>query len=261
MGLKVICLLKQTFATEAKISLKDDQTISEDRVKFVVNPYDEFGIEEAVKWREAGHADEITLLCVGDEKTVRDSVRKGLAMGADKAVVIDTAGTDAARIDEAVIAKALGAQLQKMPYDLIFCGKAAVDSNAMEVPGRLAALLDIPLISAVGKVELAGGKVIVAREADGRREIVEADLPAMIGADKSLNMPRYPTLPNIMKAKKKSVEVLPLADVLGGEPKPTRRTVRYKLPAGKGPCQFIGGPPRQAAAELVRRLRDEAKIL
>ncbi|MCB2155263.1 electron transfer flavoprotein subunit beta/FixA family protein [bacterium] len=261
MGLKVICLLKQTFATEAKINLKDENTIAEDRVKFVVNPYDEFAIEEAIKWREAGNVDEVTLLCVGAEKAVRDSVRKGLAMGADQAVVVDTTDIDAAKIDEAVVAKALAAQLQKMSYDLILCGKVAVDSNSMEVPGRVSAVLDIPLVSAVGKVEPAGDKVVAEREADGRKEVVEVDLPAMIGADKSLNMPRYPTLPNIMKAKKKPMETVPIGDVLGGEPQPARRTLRYALPPEKGPCKFIEGPPEQAAAELVRILRETEGVV
>jgi electron transfer flavoprotein beta subunit len=131
----------------------------------------------------------------------------------------------------------------------------------MEVPGRVAAALDIPLVANVSSATCEGRTLVAERSGDGVREVVEADLPAMVSADKSLNKPRYPNLPSIMKAKKKPVEVIPIATALGAAPSASRRVVSIQLPEAKGPCRFLEGPPQQAAAELARILRDEVGVL
>jgi electron transfer flavoprotein beta subunit len=260
MGLNVICLAKQTFATEAKIALTPAGGISRDGVKMIINPYDEFGIEEALLQKEKGTVGNVTVLAFGGADCL-ETVRKALAFGADDAIVVDPGDVPAEEIDASVRAAALAAAARGRGFDLIFCGKVAVDSNAGEVPGRLAELLGVPLVHVVGRVEIANGEVVAHREADGGTEVVEATLPAIVSADKSLNRPRYPTLPNIMKAKKKPLETLQLGALLADRPAATRRTVAYSLPPEKGPVKMVEGSAAEAAVTLARLLRDEAKVI
>jgi electron transfer flavoprotein beta subunit len=259
-GLRILCLVKQTFATEAKIALDANGGISADGVKLIPNPYDEFGVEEAIKLREAGKAASVTILAFGGAEIV-ESVRKALALGADDAIQIDPAGVPSSEIDGSVRAAALAEAAKKRGFDLILCGKVAVDSNAGETPGRMAEILGVPFVNVVGELEIGDGFVVAKREADGAVEVVEAKLPAIVSAEKNLNRPRYPKLPDIMKAKKKPVEALTLDGVLPNRPKATRRTAKYSLPPAKEPVKIIAGAPAEAAATLARLLRDEAKVI
>ncbi len=256
MSLKIVCLLKQTLPTEAKISILDTGKPGDARSKPIINPYDEFGIEEAVKLKEAGKASEVTLLSVGTDKWL-ETIRRGLAMGADQAVLIDVGSEE---IDQSQVAEALANQLQKMEYDLVLCGKLAVDTGLGEVPGRVAARLGIPLLHVAAKVDVEGNKVTVERVADGNIVHVEAECPVIVSADKSLNKPRFASLPNIMKAKKKPIDTVALADVLSGAAQ-TRRTVKYELPPERGPVRMLEGENDAAARKLVDVLVNEEKIV
>jgi electron transfer flavoprotein beta subunit len=261
MGLKILCLVKQTFATDAKIGLNASGGIDDAGAKFVPNPYDEFGVEQAIQLKEAGQAESVTILTFGAEAAVSESVRKALAFDADDAIIVDPGSVGAEDLDASVRAAALAAAAKKRGFDLILCGKVAVDSGAGETAGRMAEILGVPFVNVVGKLEIQNGAVVAHREADGRIEVVEAKLPAMVSAEKNLNRPRYPKLPNIMKAKKKPVEKMMLADLLPQRPPATRKTVKYELPPAKEPVKILQGSPQEAAAELVRRLRDEAKVI
>lgn len=260
MSLNIVCLLKVTLPTEAKIALNAAGRASDDKAKPIINPYDEFAIEEAVKLREAGRAASVTVLSVGPQSG-RETILRAIAMGCDKAVLVDTgtAGPDA--IDGAVTARALAGALKSIPHNLILCGKVAVDTGAAEVPGRLAELLGIDLISVVSKLEVTATGVVANREADGRTEIVEAPFPCIVTADKSLNKPRYPNLPSIMKAKSKPFDVVPLATALGGDAPALRRVVANTLPPARGPVKIMKGAGADAVSALVSSLRDEAKAI
>ncbi len=260
MSLHIVCLLKATLPTEAKIALGADGRATDERAKPIINPYDEFGIEEAVKLKESGKAASITLVTVGNA-AAKEPIQRGLAMGADKAVLVDTGSEVPFELDGATTAAALAAAIRRASFDLILCGRVAVDTGAGEVPGRLAELLSIPLLHVASKLEVQGGKALAHREADGRVEILEASLPCMVSADKSLNKPRYPNLPSIMKAKSKPFETLPLATLLAGAGARTRRTAAYRLPPERGPVRIIPGAGAEAVKSLVGALKDEAKAL
>lgn len=260
MSLKIVCLLKPTLPTEAKIVLDGDGRASDPRAKSIINPYDEFAVEEAVVLKEAGKASEVTLLSIATQAD-KEPIQRALAMGADAAVFIDSQTARINDLDGATIAAVLAAKLRTMNYDLILCGRLAVDTGAGSVPGRLAALLGIPLIHIVNKMEVGGASVTGWREADGRQEVVEAKLPAIVTADKALNKPRYPKLPDIMKAKKKPFEETTVAAVLGPGATPMVRTVAHQLPPERGPVKMIQGASGAAAHSLVVALRDEAKVL
>ncbi len=255
--LKVLVLVKQTFNTEARIQLSGDGGIDDKGIKLICNPYDEFAIEEAVQMKERGDAAHVRLLTIGPDSAV-EALRQGLAMGADEATrVWDDALAGA---DNATIASALAAAVKKYDCDLLLCGKIAVDDQSSEVPGRLSVLLGIPVINAAAKLELADGGVKVTRDTDAGTETLSTSLPAFISAEKGLNEPRYPALPKIMKAKKKPIEDLTLAD-LGVEASKGLEVLSYELPPEKTGAKIVKGSPAEAAAELVRLLKEEAKVL
>lgn len=256
--MRVAVLVKQTFATEARIELDDSGHPSEVRVKKVVNPYDEFAVEEAIQLVEKGIATKVTLVSLGPPES-QEALRQCLAMGADEAVLIDSTGLDTR--DAEVTATVLAHFLKPKDFSLILSGHVAVDDNAGQVALRIAEILGLPHINVVSRIEVSDGKVTGWREADGRTEILTVPLPALITADKSLNRPRYPTLPNIMKAKKKPLEVKSL-EVLGINPPQSKtRIVKYELPPPRTGARIVGGSPAEAAAELVKLLRNEAKVI
>ncbi len=256
--MKVVVLVKQTFATEARIELNDSGHPSEARVKKIVNPYDEFAVEEAIQLVEKGIATRVTLLSLGPPEA-QEALRQCLAMGADEAVLIDSTGLDTS--DASVTASVLAQFLKTEDFGLILSGHVAVDDNAGQVALRIAEILGIPHINVVSRIEVAEGKVTGWREADGRTEVLTVPLPALLTADKSLNKPRYPTLPNIMKAKKKPLEIKTLAALGIVPPQAKTRIVKYELPPPKTGAQILSGSPAEAAAELVKRLRNEAKVI
>ncbi len=255
--LKILVLVKQTFNTEARIKLADDGGIDDKGIKLICNPYDEFAIEEAVQMKERGDASHVRLLTLGPDSSV-DALRQGLAMGADEAARVWDDGLLTA--DNAAIASVLAAAIKKFEWDLLLCGKIAVDDQAFEVPGRISVLLNTPLINAAAKIELADGGVRVARDTDAGTETLLSKLPAFISAEKGLNEPRYPPLPKIMKAKRKPIEDIALAD-LGAEVGSTVEILGHELPPEKTGAKMVKGSPAEQAAELVRLLKEEAKVL
>lgn len=261
MPLHIVCLLKPTLPTEARIALNAVGKATDERAKPIINPYDEFGIEEAVQLKEKGVAASVTIVSVCPAKEL-DPIYRGLAMGADKAIVIDTEGVAVSDLDGATTAAALAAAIKGIPCDLVFCGRLAVDTGAGEVPGRLSDLLGWPLLHVLNKVEVAPGKVVGYRDADGRTEVIETPTPCICSADKALNKPRYPNLPSIMQAKKKPIEHKKLAELVpGGADTRTRKAAAHLLPPAKGPVKMIAGGAGDAARSLVVALRDEAKVL
>jgi electron transfer flavoprotein beta subunit len=256
--MKIAVLVKQTFTTEARIELDASGLPSEARVKKVVNPYDEFAVEGAIQLMEKGIASKVTLVSLGSSDT-QEALRQCLAMGADEAVLFDS--TDLDTSDASITAAVLARFLKTEDFGLILAGHVAVDDNAGQVALRIAEILGIPHINVVSRIEVLNGKVTGWREADGGTEVLTVPLPALLTADKSLNKPRYPTLPNIMKAKKKPLEVRSLASIGMTPPGAKTRILKYELPPLKTGARLLGGAPAEAAAELVKALRDEAKVI
>jgi electron transfer flavoprotein beta subunit len=257
--MKIVVTIKQTFSTEARIAIENG-AVSDKGIKSVVNPYDEFAVEEAIKAREAGNATEVVVLTLGPDKA-GEALRQCLAMGADSAYRVwdDSLAVDCAWDAQAAV---LAAALEKLkPWDLLMAGKIAVDDQAGIVVSRAAEILGIPQIATISKLDFEEGKVVARREMDGYQEIVEAPLPALVTADKSLNTPRYPTLPNIMKAKKKPLEVWSLSDVGASAATPGVQRTNLSLPPAKKGAQIIAGEPAEAAQKLAELLHSEAKAI
>jgi len=234
----ILVCVKHVPDTETAVKIgSDGKSIQTQDVNFILNPYDEFAVEEALKIKEA-QGGEVTL-------------RTGLAMGADKAIHI---ACDAMH-DSMTVARCLAEGIKDLAYDLILCGKQAVDEDNAQVPIMLAEKLNLPNVSAVVKLELGDGKATAHREFEGGIEVVETSLPAVISAQKGLNEPRYASLKGIMTAKKKEIADLPCTcadsdiEVLD---------LAYPTPRSGGK---IVGEGKDAVPELVRLLREEAKVL
>lgn len=256
--MKIVVTIKQTFTTEARIAIEDGK-ISDKGIKNIVNAYDEFAVEEAIKNRDAGKADSVVVLTIGPEKA-NEALRQCLAMGVDEAFRV---WDDSLAVDCGwdVLAPVLAAALEKMkPWDLLMAGKVAVDDGAGIVVERAAEILGIPQIAVVTKLDLEDGKAVGVREMDGYQEVVEAALPALVTADKSLNVPRYPTLPNIMKAKRKPLTVWTLDDVGATVGTSGLQRSSVSLPPAKSGAKIVEGEPAEAANQLADLLHTEAKV-
>ncbi len=256
--MKIVVSIKQTFTTEARIAIENG-AVSDKGIKYIVNPYDEFAVEEAIKARESGKAAEVVVITIGPERA-NEALRQCLAMGADSAYRVwdDSLAADCAWDLHAAV---LAAALEKLkPWDVFMAGKVAVDDGAGSVACRVAELLGVPQINVISKVEFQDGKVLARREMDGYQEMVEAPMPVLVTADKSLNTPRYPTLPNIMKAKKKPLTSWTLADVgFQAAPAKSQRS-GLALPPVKGGAKIVEGEPAEAAKKLAELLHTEAKV-
>lgn len=255
--MNVVVLLKQTFDTEEKIVIQGG-TVSEDGVKFIINPYDEYAVEEAIRIRER-HGGRVVVVSAGPERCA-EALRTALAMGADEAALISD---ERIGDDEFAVARALAAYLQRQPFDVVLGGYFSVDNGAGQVAIRVAHLLGIPHVSSIVKFETDGRKATVLRDAEGDTETVEVTLPALFTAQQGLNEPRYPSLPGIMQAKRKPFRRLTLDDLGLTEADVAPKTARVSLalPPARQAGQRIGGDPAQQAAALVRLLRTEAKVL
>lgn len=255
--MNILVILKQTFDTEEKISIQNGQ-INEDGVEFIVNPYDEYAIEEAIKLKEE-FGGEVTVITVGPSRA-ENALRTALAMGADQAVMVDD---EALFGDEYVISKVLAAVVKDRPYDLILAGNMSVDNGAGQVGPRLAEELCIPHVSTITKLTIEGSKATIVRDVEGDSEIIEAPLPLLITCQQGLNEPRYPSLPGIMKAKKKPMERLS-ADDLGLNPEDLKAktvVVDQYLPPKKEAGRVLSGDLSVQVKELVQLLRNEAKVI
>jgi electron transfer flavoprotein beta subunit len=257
--MRIFVCVKQVPDTETKIKLKPDASgIDTAGVKWVMNPYDEFAVEEAVKARETGKATGVTIFSVGPKSRIVETLRTALAMGADEAVAID-APED---IDSNTTAKALAAAIRSEgEFGAIFTGKLAIDDNHSAVSQMLAENLAIPHATVVSKLEM-GEQLVAEREIEGgTKEIVQLSKPALIGANKGLNMPRYPSLPGIMKAKKKVIKELTLDGLGVSASQAAFKLTAFQLPAEKPPVKMIDGDAGSQAKTLASLLRQEAKVL
>lgn len=251
--METLVLLKQTFDTEAKVTIKDGRLLDDD-VTLVINPYDEYAVEEALKLREV-HGGSVTLLSVGGDRT-EEALRRALAMGADEAVLIEAPE----QADEFTIASLMAAWVKGRSFDLLLAGNVSVDTGAGQTAVRLAEALGLPHVAAVVKLELNGGTATVERDAEGDTEIIEVSLPALITAQQGLNEPRYPSVPGIMKAKRKPISRVTAAELGVDAPARTATTSLYQAEQNRL-NRLIKGSPAEQAKELVSLLRTEAKIL
>ena len=259
----IVCL-KEVPDTETRIEVRGGKVV-EEGIQYVVNPYDEFALEEALRWQEK-FGGKVTLVTLGPERA-RESVLKGLAMGADEVYHL----SDPAFLggDAFATAQALATAIRKLgDYDAIFCGKQGVDEDNAAVGIMLAELLDLPHVSVVTRFEIADDakSARAEREIEGGREVVETPLPAVITAQKGLNEPRYPSFRGIRQARTKPYTLWSVGDVgldggvvgMGGA---KLRVVEMLPPPERPPGRVIPGEPADAAKEVVRLLRSEAKVI
>lgn len=249
--MKIIVCVKQVPDTETRIKIgADKKSIDPSDINWILNPYDEYAVEEALRIKEKQGNSTVTVISVGPERTTT-ALRTALAMGADEAVLVKTDQV----LDSLATAKALAAGIKEMPYDLILSGKQGVDDDNLQVGPMVAELLNIPCVTYISELKLENGKGTAKREIEGGMEVVETSLPALFTAEKGLNEPRYPALRGIMMAKKKTIlekQVTidnPKIQIVNIEYPPTRK-------GGK-----IVGQGADAVPELVRLLREEAKAV
>jgi len=262
----IIVCIKQVPDTETQIKIAQDaKSIVTDDIKWVMNPYDEFGVEEALRLKEK-FGGEVTVAGLGP-KRVTESLRTALAMGADKAILINDPALEGS--DSLATAKALAEAIKNVEYDVIFTGQRGIDDDLGLVGATLAELLGIPQLSLIVKVDVAedGKSVKVQRPVEGQMLAIESSLPALITAQKGLNEPRYASLPGIMKAKKKPLDEKTLAD-LGldaaefGEGARKTTIIELTPPPQREAGRIVEGEtPEEKAAELARLLHEEAKII
>ncbi|MGI6751826.1 MAG: electron transfer flavoprotein subunit beta/FixA family protein [Anaerovoracaceae bacterium] len=257
--MKIVVCLKQTFDTEAKIAIKDGK-IDPTGVDLVINPYDEFAIEEALKLKEAAGEGEVVLVSMGGAQ-VESSLRTGMAMGADRAVLVNDPALES--VDEWVAAEVLAKVIAQEEYNLILAGRIAVDDGSSQVAVRVADILGLPSVSSILKLDIEGDKATVVREIDGGTETIEVSLPAVLTAQKGLNEPRYPSMMGIMKAKKKELKVVTLADLglNAGDLAAKMGVTEFSLPQPRTAGVKIQGEAADQAKELARLLREEAKVI
>lgn len=257
--MKIFVCIKQVPDTETKIKITNEANgIDTTTIKWIVNPYDEYAIEEAVKLKETHPGSTVTVFTLGPKKRVGDVLRTALAMGADEGVLIDAPET----LDPLSTAQALAQAIkQEGPFKLIFTGHSAIDDNASSVGPMLAKKLDIPHAAVVSKLTVTADQLTAERNIEGgSKEIFEIRGPALIAATKGLNSPRYASLPGIMKAKKKTLKEHSL-ESLGLSSNTFYSLSQFQLPPEKPAVKLLGGPIEQQVSELVRLLRDEAKVL
>jgi electron transfer flavoprotein beta subunit len=237
-------------ATKVKIGA-DQKTIDPSGVTYIVNPYDEFAIEEALRIKEKSGGDsEVIAISVGGDQN-KETIRKALAMGVDRGILLKDDNTR----DSFGIAKALAEEIKALGCEIVFCGKQSVDYDNSIVPQFTAELLNYSCITVVVSLNIDGNKVTAEREIEGGKEVVETELPVIIGAQKGLNEPRYASLKGIMAAKKKVIEektAIPAESF--------NEVLKMQLPPAKQPGRILG-TDKSAVPELVRLLREEAKVI
>ena len=249
--MKVLVSVKRVVDFNVKVRVKPDGTgVETANVKMSMNPFDEIAVEEAVRLKEAGAATEIIVVSCGPQ-ACQETLRTALAIGADRAILVES-GED---LQPLAVSKLLGKVVEKEQPGLVILGKQAIDDDSNQTGQMLAALLNWPQATFASKVKLDGEKAEVTREVDGGLETVALKLPAVVTTDLRLNEPRYVTLPNIMKAKKKTLEVLK-PDGLGVDVSPRLSTLKVVEPSKRK-----AGAKVADAKALVAKLRDEAKVI
>jgi len=249
--MKVLVPVKRVVDANVRVRVKaDGSTVDIANVKLSMNPFDEISVEEAVRLKEAGVASEVVVVSCGAQ-TCQETLRTAMATGAERGILVDTD----VELQPLAIAKLLRALVDKEQPQLVIVGKQAIDDDSNQVGQMLAALLGWPQATFASKVIVEGGKAVVTREIDGGLETIEVDLPAVITVDLRLNTPRYATLPNIMKAKKKPLDIV-TPDALGVDVTPRLATVKLAEPAKRE-----AGIRVADAAELVARLKNVAHAI
>ena len=249
--MKILVPVKRVVDYNVKVRVKSDGSgVDTANVKMSMNPFDEIAVEEAVRVKEKGIASEVIAVSCGDAKC-QETLRTAMAIGADRAILVQTD----AELQPLAVAKLLKALVDKEQPGLIILGKQAIDDDANQTGQMLAALCDLPQGTFANKVEVTGEKVSVVREIDGGLQTVELSMPAVITTDLRLNEPRYVTLPNIMKAKKKPMETVTPED-LGVDVAPRLKTLKVMEPAKRGAGIMVPD-----VATLVEKLKNEAKVL
>lgn len=249
--MKILVPIKRVIDYNVKARVKaDNSDVDLANVKMAMNPFCEIAVEEAVRLKEQGKTEEVIVVSIGD-KSCQEQLRTALALGADRAIQIDSD----AKLGSLQVAKLLKELVAKEQPNLVILGKQSIDSDNNQTGQMLAALTNLPQGTFASKVELEADKVSVTREIDGGLQTVSLSLPAIVTTDLRLNEPRYASLPNIMKAKRKPLEVIPAAD-LGVE-----LTSKVKVLKVEEPSQRGGGVVVESVAELVEKLKNEAKVI
>jgi electron transfer flavoprotein beta subunit len=248
--LKVLVAIKRVVDYNVRVRVKPDGSgVAVEGLKMSINPFDEIAIEEALKLKERGHAADVVLVTVGDSDA-QQQLRTGLAMGADRALLIETR----APLEPLVVARALRALVERERPDLVLLGKQAIDDDHAQTGQMLAALWDRPQATFASRLEIDAGRARVTREIDAGLEVIDVDLPAVVTTDLRLNQPRYVKLPEILKAKKKPLDVLPLSS-LGVD-----ASARLVVERVDAPAPRARGIRVQNAAELVGVLRQRGVL-
>ena len=257
--MNIYVLLKKTFDTEEKIVVTDGE-IEDDSAEFIINPYDEYAIEEAIVQRDE-HGGEVTVVTIGDEDSEKQ-LRTALAMGADKAVLINTED-DLEEGDQFTTVKILEAFFEDKEADLILAGNVAIDEASGQVGPRLAERLEIPYVTTIVGLEIEDETAHIEKDVEGDVEKIDVNLPLLVTCQQGLNEPRYPSLPGIMKAKKKPLEELEIDDLDLDEEdlEPKTETVDIFLPQEKQAGRVLEGEIEDQVKELVSLLKNEAKVL
>ena len=249
--MKILVPVKRVIDSNVKVRVKSDGGgVDLANVKMAMNPFDEIAVEEAVRIKERGEAEEVIAISIGSAKA-QDTLRTALAMGADRAILVKTDAT----VEPLSVAKILKSVVAKESPDLVIMGKQAIDDDCNQTGQMLAGLLGWPQGTFASKIELAGDKVKVTREVDGGLETLTLSRPAVITTDLRLNEPRYASLPNIMKAKKKPIDET-TAETLGVEIKPRLKIISVGEPKGRQAGVMV-----DSAADLVEKLKTEAGVL
>ena len=249
--MKILVPVKRVIDYNVKVRVKTDQSgVELANVKMAMNPFDEIAVEQALRIKEAGKADEIVLVSVGPPQS-QETIRTGLAMGADRGIHIEADQ----EIEPLAVAKLLKSVVKKEGPGLVICGKQAIDDDSNQTGQMLSALLGWAQATFASGVELGSEKAKIIREVDGGLEHIEVVLPAVITVDLRLNEPRYASLPNIMKAKKKPIDSLS-ADELGVDTTPRLKVLKVEEPAARSAGIKVG-----SVAELVDKLKNEAKVI
>ena len=249
--MKVLVPVKRVIDYNVKVRVKADQSgVELANVKMAMNPFDEIAVEQAIRLKEAGQAEEIVVVSIGPQQA-QETIRTALAMGADRGILVQTDDL----VEPLAVAKMLKALVEKEEPGLVLCGKQAIDDDANQTGQMLAALLGWAQGTFASKLEIGGETTKVTREVDGGLETLEIKMPAVISVDLRLNEPRYASLPNIMKAKKKPIDSTS-PDELGVDPAPRLKVLKVTEPPKRDAGVKVG-----SVAELVDKLKNEAKVI
>ncbi|WP_173916750.1 electron transfer flavoprotein subunit beta/FixA family protein [Halobacillus sp. Marseille-Q1614] len=257
--MELFVLMKRTFDTEEKVMIIDGR-INKENAEYIINPYDDYAIEEAVQLRDQ-HGGEVTIITVGGDEADKE-LRTALAMGADKAVWINTE-EDLEDGDAFTTAQILAHYFKSVDADMILAGNVAIDEGSGQVGPRLAELVGIPAFPTITRLDIEGRKATIERDIEGDVEVIEASLPFLVTTQQGLNEPRYPSLPGIMKAKKKPLEELELDDLEIEEEDvyPKTKTLDVYLPPEKQAGRVLEGETNDQVRELISLLHQEAKVI